>query len=153
MVQQVPCGTGGHGFNSHGLLPHLMWTLLEYSCSIWPWWEIAVDYFGDKVVGVAICHILWARKPLDGCLWIEIGVLCTKSINLCLCLCLCYFRYISLEKLVERDISTKSIFDRSCSSNYSSEIYQTIPFSIYLAQVITQARYINQIHFRYISLK
>ena len=24
MVQQVPCGTGGHGFNSHGWLPHLM---------------------------------------------------------------------------------------------------------------------------------
>ena len=85
MVQQVPCGTGGHGFNSHGWLPHLMWTLLEYLCSIWPWWEIAVDYFGDKVVGVAICHILWAQKPFDGCLWIEIGVLCTKSINLCLC--------------------------------------------------------------------
>ena len=35
------------------------------------------------------------------------------------------------------DISTKPIFDISRSSNYSSEIYQTIPFPIYLARVIT----------------
>ena len=91
MVQQLPCRTGGHWFNSHGWLPHLMWTLLEYSCSIWPWWEIAVDDFGNKVVGVAVYHILWELKPLDGRPWIEIGVLCTKSINLCLCfMYLCY---------------------------------------------------------------
>ena len=64
-----------------------------------------------------------------------------------------HFRYILLKKLLEQDISTKSIFDISRSSNYSSEIYQPNPFPIYLAQEITQARYINQIHFRYILLK
>ena len=32
-------------------------------------------------------------------------------------------------------------------------IYQPNPFSIYLAWIITQARYINQIHFRYILLE
>ena len=51
------------------------------------------------------------------------------------------------------DISSKSIFDISCLSNYSSEIYQPNPFSIYLARVITRARYIKQSHFWYISLK
>ena len=138
MVQQIPCGTGGHGFNSHGWLSHLMWTLLKYLCSIRPWWEIAVDYFGDKVVGVAVCHKLWELKPLDGCLWIGIGVLCTKSINLCFFFC---FK------------SNNPIFDISRSSNYSSEIYQTIPFSIYLARVITRARYIIFFIFLYISLE
>ena len=32
-------------------------------------------------------------------------------------------------------------------------ILQPIPFSIYLAQIITQARYINQSHFGYILLE
>ena len=50
------------------------------------------------------------------------------------------------------DISTKSIFDISCSSNFLSKIYQPILFLIYLARVITWARYINQSHFRYILL-
>ena len=64
-----------------------------------------------------------------------------------------HFRYILLEKLLKLDISTKSIFDISCSSNYSSEIYQPNPFLIYLAQVITRTRYIKQSHFRYILLE
>ena len=83
-----------------------------------------------------------------------------------------HFWYILLEKLLKRDISTKSIFDISrssnysseiylknpifdisCSSNYSSEIYHFFHFFIYLARVISRARYINQFHFRYISLE
>ena len=44
-------------------------------------------------------------------------------------------------------------FNISRSSNYSSEIYRPNPFSIYLAWVITRARYIKQSHFRYISLE
>ena len=69
-----------------------------------------------------------------------------------------HFRYISLKKLLERNISSKSNFDISRWSNYLSEIYQTnpfliyqtIPLSIYLAQVITRVRYIKQSHFPYI---
>ena len=53
------------------------------------------------------------------------------------------FSYISLEKLLERDLSSESIFDISCSNNYLREIYQPNPFSIYLAWVITRARISN----------
>ena len=56
-----------------------------------------------------------------------------------------------LEKLLERDISTKSIFDIFRSRNNLSEIYQPNLFLIYLAREITWARYINWIHFWYIS--
>ena len=41
------------------------------------------------------------------------------------------------------DISTKSIFDISCSSNYSSEIYRKWIWLVYLARVMTRARYIE----------
>ena len=51
------------------------------------------------------------------------------------------------------NISTKSIFNISPLSNYSSEIYQPNLFSIYLAREITWARYINQIHYQYILLE
>ena len=64
-----------------------------------------------------------------------------------------HFRYILLEKLLERDMSTKSIFYISCSRNYLSKIYQPIPFLIYLAWEITLARYSNKIYFWYISVK
>ena len=52
--------------------------------------------------------------------------------------------YISLELLLERDISEMGLFDISRSSNYSSEIYWKWIWSIYLARVITWARYIEK---------
>ena len=61
--------------------------------------------------------------------------------------------YISLEYLLEREISKVRLFSISHPSYYSCKIYRKWDCSIYLAQEITQARYINQIHFRYISLE
>ena len=52
-------------------------------------------------------------------------------------------RYISLEKLLKRDISKMGLVNISCSRNYSSEIYQKWDWLIYLAQEITWARYIE----------
>ena len=59
-------------------------------------------------------------------------------------------------KFLGRDISRKGDMkkwknDISRSSNYSSKIYQKWDCLIYLARVITQARYIKQSHFRYID--
>ena len=64
-----------------------------------------------------------------------------------------HFRYISLKYFLEQDISTNPIFDIFCSRNFLSEIYQPIPFSIYLVWVIIRARFINQSHFWYILLE
>ena len=61
-------------------------------------------------------------------------------------------RYITLEYLLERDISKMGLFDISRSSNYLSEIYQKWIWLIYLARVITQARYIENGFGWYISL-
>ena len=64
-----------------------------------------------------------------------------------------HFWYILLEKLLEQDIPTKSIFDKSCSKNNLSKIYQPNQFSIYLAREITWVRYINLTHLWFILLE
>ena len=61
-------------------------------------------------------------------------------------------------KFLGKDISwerymKKWKIDISRSSNYSSKIYQKWDSLIYLARVITWARYIKQSHFRYFSLE
>ena len=61
--------------------------------------------------------------------------------------------YISLKKLLVHDISKMGLFDISCSSYYSSEIYQKWDWLIYLAQVNTGARYIENGIGWYILLK
>ena len=48
-----------------------------------------------------------------------------------------------LEKFLEQDISTNPIFNISRSRNFLSKIYQPIPFSIYLARLVSWGRYIS----------
>ena len=61
--------------------------------------------------------------------------------------------YISLEKLLERDISKMGLVDISRSRNFSSKIYWKWDWLIYLAREITWARYIKNGIGWYISLK
>ena len=60
--------------------------------------------------------------------------------------------YISHKLIPEQDISEMGLFDISHSNNYSSEIYRKLDCLIYLAQVISRAKYIKNGFGWFISL-
>ena len=131
---------------SNSYLSEIYW---KWNCLIYLFWVITWAIYGKWIWLIYLAHVItWARYIENGFVW-----------------------YISLELLLEQDISKVGYFDISCSNSYLSEIYWkwncliylfwVITWAIYgkwiwliyLAHVITWARYIENGFVWYISLE